>query len=311
VGRNKKVISIVTSAYNEELCISELIDQYSVLVANEPKYSFEFILVDNGSIDSTFEKLKLMAKRLEGRVEIIRLSRNFLDGGGLKAGLSRATGDALVLMSADLQDPPQFISKFLRFWEEGYKNVYAEIVDRNSANLLRRINSRIFYKLAYILSGKTMPQNVSDFRLIDRTVYENLRAAPEYNKFLRGFIAWSGFSSIGIRQERPKRFAGLSKAGTRDTINYAIKGILSNSSVPLRLVSLVNLCAFVVQVLYLIFELFVVGTKERLYQVLLGAVTTLTLTVISEYLIMMYQETKKRPQYIIQEIVTKKSKQFL
>ncbi len=301
----KKVISVVTSAFNEELCIAELIARYAELEHAESSYHFEFILVDNGSTDLTFELMQENSIKLQGSVEILKLSRNFRDGGGLKAGLSRASGDALVLMSADLQDPPFFISKFIRLWEQGYKNVYAEIETRNGTKILRRINSKLFYQIAYLLSGKTMPQNASDFRLIDRTVYEILRKSPEYNKFLRGFIAWSGFASIGVLQQRPDRFAGKSKAKTLDTINYAVKGILSNSSVPLRLVTLINLTAFLTYLILLLVSLGTAGPNHQSLVLSLFVVITLSFAILCEYIIVIYQETKRRPQFIIEEAFNK------
>jgi dolichol-phosphate mannosyltransferase len=243
------------------------------------------------------------SQKLQGSVEILKLSRNFRDGGGLKAGLSRASGDALVLMSADLQDHPNFISNFLRLWEDGYKNVYAEIESRNGAKFLRQINSKIFYKVAFILSGKTITQNASDFRLLDRSVYEALRMAPEYNKFLRGYISWLGFSSIGVKQHRPNRFAGESKAGTIDTINYALKGILSNSSVPLRLVSLANLILCISQLIYFFSALISGSTSDKILTYLMNTLIAFSFVIISEYMIVIYQETKHRPQFIVEDIL--------
>ena len=300
----KKVVSIVTSAFNEELCIVELIEQYRQLEKAETNYNFSFILVDNGSTDSTLKLMQENSQKLQGSVEILKLSRNFRDGGGLKAGLSRASGDALVLMSADLQDPPKFISNFLRLWEDGYKNVYAEIENRKGTNFLRRLNSKIFYKIAFILSGRTIPQNASDFRLIDRLVYEALRVAPEYNKFLRGYISWLGFSSIGVKQDRPNRFAGKSKAGTLDTINYALKGIFSNSSVPLRLVSLGNLTLIISQLIYLFGALFYSSNSDKILTYLMNALIAFSFVIICEYLIVIYQETKHRPQFIVEDILS-------
>jgi dolichol-phosphate mannosyltransferase len=299
-----KVVSIVTSAFNEELCIVELIEQYRQLEVAEPNYNFSFILVDNGSTDSTLKLMQENSQKLQGSVEILKLSRNFRDGGGLKAGLSRASGDALVLMSADLQDHPNFISNFLRLWEDGYKNVYAEIESRNGAKFLRQINSKIFYKVAFILSGRTITQNASDFRLLDRSVYEALRMAPEYNKFLRGYISWLGFSSIGVKQDRPNRFAGESKAGTIDTINYALKGILSNSSVPLRLVSLANLILCISQLIYFFSALISGSTSDKILTYLMNTLIAFSFVIISEYMIVIYQETKQRPQFVVEDILS-------
>ena len=192
-----QLISIVIPAYNEEACVAELASRLTNLFAVENKYVFEVLIVENGSVDRTWELLKGIAAK-DSRFKIIRLSRNFRMDGGLTAGLEFASGDAAVLMTADLQDPPEFISTMLRKWEEGYENIFGVITRRNGTGPIRTLNSKLFYLVAGILTDGRIPKNASDFRLVDKKVYLSVKTMEERNRFVRGLFAWTGFKSIGI-----------------------------------------------------------------------------------------------------------------
>ena len=201
---SKKLISLIIPAYNEEDCVDELFNRLDAVFATEPQYDFEVVIVENGSIDSTWVKLQAIAEK-DSRFKILKLSRNFRMDGGLTAGLDFIKGDACVLMTADLQDPPELIPQFLRYWEQGYENIFGVITKREGTGPIRTMNSKLFYWLAGKLTDGRIPRNASDFRLVDRKVYEAVKSMTERNRFVRGLFAWAGFNSIGVPMERPVR----------------------------------------------------------------------------------------------------------
>jgi len=206
-GSDRKLISVVTPAYNESECVDELARRLGVVMDGEVQYDWEVIVVENGSYDDTWDKL-LKVREADERFKILQLARNFGADGGLTAGLQHATGDAAVVMTADLQDPPELIPEFLRKWEEGFENVYMIVSERRGTGPLRRFNSQAFYWLAGKLTDGTLPRNASDFRLADRRVYQTVNSMQERSRFVRGLFAWTEFRSTGIEHERPPRFGG-------------------------------------------------------------------------------------------------------
>jgi dolichol-phosphate mannosyltransferase len=305
----KKSIAIVIPAYNEEDCIDELAKRLSQVFSIETNYNFEVIIIENGSKDSTWDKLIKISGKDE-RFKVVKLSRNFGMDGGLTAGLDLVTADACVFMTADLQDPPETISEFIRLWENGYENIFGIIGKREGTGVLRRLNSQIFYWLASKLSSGNIPRNVSDFRLLDRKVYESLRTLKERNRFLRGMTAWVGFKSVGIVIQRPPRFAGESKAFTWKVIDFAFKGIFAYSYKPLRLITISGFVLFTFSVLSLIgltafwlirgvpFPGF--GSLFALIVLVWGGIA-LMIGILSEYVGLIYEEVKARPSYIVSE----------
>jgi len=183
----KKLISIVTSAYNEENNIDELSRQLNQVFQENSQYDFEVIFVENGSTDSTYEKMHHVHQH-DPRFKIVQLSRNFRMDGGITAGLHFARGDAAVIMTANLQDKPSLITKFINRWEEGYENIYGIVKKRTGKNLLRRFNSQFFYILAKYLTGNIIPKNASDFRLVDKKVYQIINNMNERTRFMRGLF---------------------------------------------------------------------------------------------------------------------------
>ena len=234
---DKKLISIIVPAYNEEACVEELARRLAIVFDDNPSYDFEAIIVENGSVDRTWELLQEIHKK-DKRFKTIQLARNFRMDGGLTAGLNFVSGDAVVLMTADLQDPPELISSFIKKWEEGYENVYMVVTKRTGTGPIRTFNSKAFYWLAGKLTDDRIPKNASDFRLVDRKVSEAVRGMEERNRFIRGLFAWVGFKSIGIEAERPERFGGVSNAHSLKVIDLAFKGIFSHSYIPLKLITL-------------------------------------------------------------------------
>lgn len=308
---SKKLINIIIPAYNEEDCVDELAKHLIKVFETEESYNFTAFIIENGSTDSTWEKLqKICANDL--RFKTIRLSRNFRMDGGLTAGLQYATGDACVLMTADLQDPPELIHAFLRHWEQGWENIYGVVTKREGTGPIRTLNSKLFYWLAGKLTDGRIPKNASDFRLVDRKVYEAVRAMNERNRFVRGLFAWVGFKSIGIPMIRPARFGGVSNAHTFKVLDLAFKGIFAHSYKPLRLITIFGLLLSGISIVAVIplsliwiflgvpFAGF--GSLVTLFLLVIGTLS-LMIGILSEYVGLIYEEVKSRPNYIISEII--------
>ena len=243
----KKLITIVISAYNEELVLDKLYEKLKYFMSTIRKYDFEVIIVDNGSADKTFEILKKINSK-DKRFKIVQLSRNFGPGGGQSAGIKFAKGDALVLMDADLQDPPEVISEFISKWEQGYEITYGVITKRKGVSVIRKIVSPIFYWIIYVFSHKQIPKNATDFRLVDKKVYQQINVMSEHNRYIRGMISWTGFKQIGVpfvRQPRAEKGGGA--GGEVDfrlfrfvsrMIKFMSDAIFSFTTFPLKLISL-------------------------------------------------------------------------
>jgi len=304
-----KSISIIIPAYNEADCVEELTTRLKQLFKLEEGYRWEVIIVENGSTDQTWAKLKLIGENDE-RFKLLKLSRNFRMDGGLTAGLDFVNSDACVLMTADLQDPPEMISIFLRKWEEGFENIYGVIKKRSGTNILRKINSVLFYKIAGKMTNRLIPENASDFRLVDRKVYEAVREMNERNRFVRGLFAWVGFKSIGIPMDRPERYAGKSNADTFKVLELAIKGLFAHSYKPLRFISIagliisfMSLVAIIVLAVLAVFVGVPFAGFGTIVALIIGGFgfQTLLLGIVSEYLGLVYEESKGRPNFIVSE----------
>ncbi len=307
----KKKVSIVIPAYNERDNVEELARRLQGVFAENSNYDFEAIIVENGSQDDSFDKLQAVAAQ-DDRFKIIQLARNFRMDGGLTAGMNFASGDAVVIMTADLQDPPELITKFIAKWEEGYENVYGIVTRRVGTSALRRFNSQMFYLVANKLTNGMIPRNVSDFRLVDRRVYNVINSMRERNRFIRGLFAWVGFKSIGIEHERPPRVAGVSGAHTLKVIDLALKGIFAHSYVPLKFISIIGVVTSALSLLALIalvikavfwgvpFSGF--GTIVALMLMMFGFFSTM-LGLVAEYIGLIYEEVKQRPNYVVRRTI--------
>jgi polyisoprenyl-phosphate glycosyltransferase len=307
----RKLISVVIPAYNESDCVEELARQLQAVMAVEAIYDFEIIIVENGSVDDTWDKLNVIHEA-DPRFKIVQLARNFRMDGGLTAGLASATGDAAVVMTADLQDPPELISEFLRKWEEGYENIYMVVSERQGTGPLRTFNSKAFYWLAGKLTDGAIPRNASDFRLVDRGVYETINSMQERNRFVRGLFAWAGYRSLGIEHQRPPRFGGESKAYSMSVLDLAFKGIFAHSYVPLRLITITGVSvSFISLILLVVFSIrfLAYGVPFAGFGTLFGFVLLLfgilfsMIGILSEYVGLIYEEVKQRPNFIVRRKV--------
>ncbi len=313
----KRLISVVIPAYNEEGNADELAHQLEDVFAENSRYDFEVIFVENGSTDGTYKKL-LQIHETDSRFKIVRLSRNFRMDGGITAGLQYAKGDAAVIMTANLQDKPSAISEFIRKWEEGYENVYGIVRRRPGKGILRRLNSQVFYFLINRLTGSLIPRNVSDFRLVDRKVYEAINSMDERNRFMRGMFAWVGFRSIGVEYERAPRFAGRSHARSLQVLQLAIQGIFAFSYMPIRLISVFGILVSMISLGYLLFTVIDIlrkgvpfagyGTIVSLIVLLFG-ILFFILGILGQYMAQIYEEVKQRPTYVVRDEIGFSSKE--
>src|SRR6266404_837336 len=233
---SRPLLSLVIPVFNEELIISELDRRLRELLRELPEVgaAWEVIFIDDGSKDRTLAMLKELAAS-EPRYKIISFSRNFGHQAAITAGVDKADGDAVVVLDADLQDPPEIVAAMLARWREGYEVVYAVRKKRHGETWFKRATAALFYRLLRVmLGGVSIPVDAGDFRLMSRPVVLTLRALREQHRFVRGMVAWVGFRQVAVYYERPARFAGETKYPLRKMLRFAIDGITSFSIIPLR-----------------------------------------------------------------------------
>ena len=301
-----KSVTIVIPAYNESDCVDELAARLKRIFELEFNYEWSVILVENGSTDLTWSKLKIIAKN-DDRFKVLKLSRNFRMDGGLTAGLDYVDSEACVLMSADLQDPPEMISQFLRKWEEGFENIYGVIKKRKGTNVLRKINSVLFYKIAGKMTNRLIPENASDFRLVDRKVIDALNSIPEKARYFRGLSSWVGFKSVAVDYEREPRLSGKSTANLFAITRTGFTAITSFSVRPLRIITyfgfgLLSTSIVFTSILFInwLFDNTIPGLTSIIVLILMtSSVNLLSLGIIGEYISRIQTEVKNRPVYLI------------
>lgn len=303
-------VDVITTAFNEEDCIDELVMRVLGIFDDDESIEWRLIAVDNGSTDATLAKLLAWEER-DSRVQVVKLSRNFRMDGGLTAGLEFAVADAVIFMASDLQDPPEVIPQFVTEWRAGYDSIFAIVTERTGVPALRRLNSRLFYRIARTLTNGMMPENVSDFRLMDRQVYETVRRLRESNRFLRGLVAWVGFSTKGIEIVRPERFGGRSKAYSIPVVGLALGALFAHSNAPLHImfwagasVSLFSLLGLVAMLIgWIAFGVPFAGFGAIVALIVTGfAITAAALGLIAEYVGLIYNEVKSRPNFVVERV---------
>jgi glycosyltransferase involved in cell wall biosynthesis len=305
---NRPLISVAIPAYNEASNLDELFERLrSVFQVNSDKYDFEIVVCENGSKDDSYAKLKAW-RAIDSRIRVIRLSRNFHMEGGMMAALSDVRGDACVIMSADLQDPPEMISEMIQLWATGIDHVYTIISFRHGESRFRRVAAEIFYWMIDKVSDTPVPRNSSDFRLVDKQMYEAFNALPEKYRMVRAVWGWIGFNSASLTYERQPRVGGTSSFNPFVTAGFAIRGVLASSLKPLKIIPIVgillSLLSFVSIVLGAVQAVFRgvpfpgFGTITSLILLMFGLLF-LMLSVIAEYVGMIYTETRSRPPFII------------
>jgi len=307
LSRNKEVCSVVIPVFNEEENLELLHRRLSKVLENLCE-DYEIIFVDDGSTDKSLEIMRKLRKT-NGRVKIISFSRNFGHQIAITAGIDYASGRAVIVMDADLQDPPEVIPRLVEKWREGYDTVYA-IRESRKDPILKRTIAFIFYRLFKRMSDVDIPVDAGDFRLMSRRVVDILKIMPERNRYLRGLASWVGFSQAKIRYTRDERYAGKRKYTLWQSAKLALDGITSFSHFPLRLVIHLGLVVSLVGFLYttkiiidtLLFGRTVPGWTTLMAAVLfLGGVQLIVVGVIGAYIGRIYVEVQQRPLYLIKQ----------
>lgn len=306
-------LSIVIPAYNEEANI-RLFYEAIVPILDGPlsSYDAEILFVNDGSRDSTLDRLKELAAQ-DPRVKIISFSRNFGHQAAITAGLNRASGDAIITMDADLQDPPSLLPKLVEKWEEGCQIVYARRTGRSDGSF-KRVTADLYYRILARVSDVAIPRQVGDFRLVDRIVLNNLIRLGEHDRYLRGMVAWLGFRHTFVEFDRPNRIHGETHYPLRKMLKLAMDGLLNFTFLPLKIGFWIGLFSSLLAGTFLVYMLVdtLVQTPFRmdyypLYKwltvILLGFVGTqfIFLWILGEYIGRIYNDVRKRPLYVVGE----------
>lgn len=308
--RFQGMLSLVVPVYNEEEVIDLTAKRLRGVIDALPCPA-EVIFVDDGSHDLTAEFLRRVVFA-DSRFRCVLLSRNFGHQVALSAGLDYAKGDAVVVLDADLQDPPELIPKMLALWEDGYDVVYGQRASRDGESWFKRFTAALFYRLIRFLSGVQIPADVGDFRLMDRKAIEALRRMPERHRFLRGMAAWVGFKQCPLVYDRAARAGGVTKYPIQRMLTFALDAIFSFSTVPLRLATLAGLAVMAAAIVEIVWTLYlslvlnavIPGYTPIFVSVLfLGGLNLVVSGVLGEYIGRIYVEAKGRPLYLVQEFL--------
>jgi len=303
-------VSVAIPLYNEELVAPQLLRRVLGVLDQLPGGPHEIVFVDDGSSDRTFDVIEAAAAQ-DPRIVAISLSRNFGHQCAITAALDNVSGDVVIVMDGDLQDPPEIIPQLVEEHRKGFDVVYAQRTDRKEGWVLRACYF-LFYRILALFSNTRLPLDAGDFALISRRVLDALRNIPEHHRYLRGLRCWVGFRQTGIRVERAERFSGRSKYSLTRLLGLALDGIFAFSVVPLRVATVLGLIAILASVTFVAYSIYVkffLGQSPEGFTALIIVVTFLSgvqllfLGVIGEYLGRVYEETKGRPHYIIDKIV--------
>ncbi|MBF9022608.1 glycosyltransferase [Rhodobacterales bacterium FZCC0069] len=304
-----KTISIIVPCFNEEDILAETLSRLQAFASAQSGYRFELIFVDDGSSDHTLELLRT-ASVGDPSIRVLSFSRNFGHQIAVTAGIDAAAGDAVALIDADLQDPPEILEEMIQHWQNGYHVVYGVRRSREGETGFKLVTARVFYRLLNRLSEVPVPLDTGDFRLMDRRIVDILREMPERHRFIRGMVAWVGFNQKAIPYDRKRRAAGVSKYPFRRMVRFAVDGIISFSSRPLHLSTNLGLIAAglaLIGIIYavalrLLTSVWVEGWTALMIAVLfMGGVQLIAIGVIGEYVGRIYEESKRRPLYAVKE----------
>jgi glycosyltransferase involved in cell wall biosynthesis len=306
--REKFLLSVVVPMYFEEEVVDECYKKLtSVLEDNQ--YNYEIVFVNDGSTDKTPELLKALADR-DKRVKVVDFSRNFGHQTAVTCGIDMSKGDAIVIIDADLQDPPEVIKSMVDLWKQGYDVVYGKRAKRKGETWFKLATAKMFYKFLQYMSEVKIPRDTGDFRLIDRKVAEVFKAMPERNRFIRGMIAWIGFNQTFVEYERDERFAGETKYPLKKMLKFAADGIIGFSSKPLKLIANLGVLTVVFSFLIIVYSILskIFGknvesgwTSIMLAVTFFGGVQMIAMGILGEYIARIYDESKNRPLYIVKD----------
>lgn len=306
----KIVYSVVVPLYNEELVINESYRRLKK-VMDSCNESYEIIFVNDGSTDKTQELVNKICLN-DSNIRLINFSRNFGHQAAITAGMELSVGLAVIVIDADLQDPPEVILKMIEKWKEGYDVVYGKRIQRKGETFFKKFTAKMFYRILDKLTDVSIPEDTGDFRLIDRKVCNILNLMPEKNRYVRGLVSWLGFKQIGVEFIRDERFAGDTKYSLRKMLKLAGDGITSFSNIPLKLAFITGAITFSLGLIYLIVilcqKIFTsINVQLESFMVaiciILNGMILIALGIIGEYIGRIYDEAKGRPIYIVKDTV--------
>ena len=305
---NKKLVTILVPAYNEEEVLHMLYERLETLMDDNRAYDFEVLLVNDGSKDKTLQIMQELREK-DKRINYLNLSRNFGKETAMIAGLDYCKGDAVIIIDADLQDPPELIPELLKYWEEGYDDVYAKRKSRQGESFLKKFTSKMYYKVLQAFTKIEIQKDTGDFRLLDRRCVEALKAMRESQRYTKGLFSWIGYNKKEVLYDRDPRAAGKTKWNYGKLINLSIDGITSFTTSPLRWAAgigiLVSFVAFIYMIVIIVKTIVsgvdVPGYASTMVVILfLGGIQLIFLGVIGEYLGRAFNEGKHRPLYFIE-----------
>lgn len=315
-----KKISVVIPMYCEEevadICYKRVVSNLKKL---SDRYSYEIVFINDGSKDDTLDILKNIADN-DKNVKVISFSRNFGHQAAVIAGIRNVTGDAVIIMDADLQDPPELFEGMIEKWENGYDVVYGKRKTRSGESLFKLLTAKAFYNTLNKLSEIEIPKDTGDFRLVDRKVIDVIASLPEHNKFLRGLFSWVGFNQYAYEYNRVNRVAGRTKYPFKKMFKLATDGILSFSAKPLKVVGAIGFFSVIVSIAILVYSIvsFVFKlnsltpgwTSIMCTMTFIGGIILISLGMIGEYIARIYEESLGRPEYIIDELINFKGEEY-
>lgn len=306
--RSQATLSLIIPMHNETAVMDLLFERIEATIGTLG-VALEIVCIDDGSTDETYARLEARCAA-DTRIRALQLSRNFGKEAALTAGLEACTGDIVVCLDADLQDPPELVAEFVALWEQGYDVVYGVRTDRSSDTRAKRLTAGWFYKVFNALSDVPIPASTGDFRLMDRQVVEALKQFPERNRFMKGIFTWVGYRQVGVPYARPVRAAGHTSWSYLRLWRFALDGVTAFTTLPLRVWTMVGVGSAVIAVLYalaLVIRVLVVGREAPGYAsmmvvMLFGiAFQLIALGVLGEYIGRMYEEVKRRPIYMVRD----------
>ena len=305
-----KKISVVIPMYYEEEVAQECYNRMSTVLKGIEGYEYEIVFVNDGSKDKTLEILEGIAEK-DKNVKVLSFARNFGHQCAVTAGLQYVTGDAIVIIDADLQDPPELIPDMLKLWEEGNEVIYGKRKTREGESKFKLLTAKMFYKTLNALSDVEIPKDTGDFRLVDRQVVDVINSLPEHNKFLRGLFSWVGFEQKAFEYERKERFAGKTKYPLKKMLKLASDGIIGFSTKPLKMIGklgmftmFISFCLLIYAILSFIFKwnyLTPGWTSIMVVVTFFRSIILISLWMMGEYISRIYDESKARPQFIIKK----------
>lgn len=305
-----KKISIIVPTYNEEKNLYEFQHQLDLTRKQMHDYQFEILYINDGSKDKTLQILQSLRKK-DSSIHYLNLSRNFGKEAAMLAGFDHLSGDCAIIMDADLQDPPSLIKDMVKYWEEGYDDVYAKRNSRGKESWFRKRSSLLFYNLLKKTTKVGIPENVGDFRLLDKKCINSLMQLRETQRYTKGLFAWIGYNKKEILFDRDNRHDGKSNYNFFKLFNLALEGLISFTTTPLRISALLGFTISVIALIYMIYFIIktaifgdsVQGFPTLIITILfLGGIQLISLGIIGEYLGRIFHETKQRPNYFIQDI---------